>query len=201
MWQFHIQRDKKGYKNICLNKALHIFRDMTHNLTCSSRPCLVQPSKTVSSRCCKERSSVTSKLDKRGMQLIWTAVKDKKKTNHTAGGHSSIAACCFSPYVGILLYGKGQTLSLWWLWTVYPSGSGSPSPVLEVWSRDQTSWTPDCPTQLYVGPGSSSAWPHTSSSLRQSWGAASTTEERQSLKHLGCGSNLMFGVCKDINNY
>lgn len=50
-----------------------------YSLTCSSRPCLVQPSKTLSSRPCKERSSVASKLVQRGMQLIWTEVKDKSR--------------------------------------------------------------------------------------------------------------------------
>lgn len=49
-----------------------------HTRTCSSRPCLIQPSSTSSSRPRNERSSVTSKLVQRGIHFMWTKFKRVK---------------------------------------------------------------------------------------------------------------------------
>lgn len=76
----HSKRHKKGDKKIWM--TAFIFSGSWHtlySLTCSARPCLVQPRETLSSRPCKERSNVASKRVQRGTQLIWTEVKDKRR--------------------------------------------------------------------------------------------------------------------------
>lgn len=93
---------------------------------------------------------------------------------------------CFYSFLEVLTFGYKITMMRHCCDTLqsqrvklYPWLSGSPSPVLEEPSTDQTSWTPGCPKQLLAELGSSISEPRTPSSRQRFWGVASATERKR----------------------